>query len=97
MGIDPSHMPFERLSQAIPPSYAQLVFSQACMERCRSEYGVPVFSFDQMLASPDRIRRTLAFWLRGAGGLSPGMWAWSWLALPCPGPPRHLYLYRWWR
>ena len=73
MGLDPRHMPFERLSQGIPPSYAQLVFAQACMERCRSEFGVPVHTFDQMLASPARVRRSLAFWLRGAGGLSPGM------------------------
>ena len=32
MGVNVTHMPFERLSQAIPPIYAQLVFSLACME-----------------------------------------------------------------
>ena len=71
MGIDPSHMPYERLAQAIPPVYEQLVFTQACMAACHSEYGVPSITFDEMLLDPETSRRTLAFWLRGAGAPSP--------------------------
>ena len=26
MGVDEGHMPYERLAQAVPPAYAQLVF-----------------------------------------------------------------------
>ena len=68
MGVDVTHMSFERLSQAIPPVYAQLVFALACMEACRTEFGVPAISFDARLRDPRRAERTLGFWLRGAGG-----------------------------
>ena len=71
MGIDPSHMPYERLAQAIPPVYEQLVFTQACMAACHRDYGVPSITFDEMLLDPEASRRTLAFWLRGAGAPSP--------------------------
>ena len=71
MGVDEHHMPFERLAQAIPPAYAQLVFSQACMERCRQRFGVPAITFDEMRLDPTRCRKTMAFWLRGAGNASP--------------------------
>ena len=68
MGVDVTHMPFERLSQAIPPIYAQLVFALGCMEECRAAFGVPAITFDERLRDPRRAERTLRFWLRGAGG-----------------------------
>ena len=71
MGIDPSHMPYERLAQAIPPVYEQLVFTQACIVACHRDYGVPSITFDEMLLDPEASRRTLAFWLRGAGAPPP--------------------------
>ena len=94
MGIDPAHMPYERLAQAIPPVYEQLVFAQACMAACQRDYGVPTITFDEMLRDPDTARSTLRFWLRGAGDPSPD----AGLALqpartaadatPPPAPPR---------
>ena len=93
MGIDSTHMPYERLAQATPPMYEQLVFAQACMVACHCDYGVPSI-FDEMLRDPDTARSTLRFWLRGAGDPAPdaGM---SWQApLPAaavevpPPPPR---------
>ena len=71
MGVDAHHMPFERLAQAIPPAYAQLVFALACMERCRAVYGVPVITFDEMLTDRTTSRRRMAFFLRGAGAPGP--------------------------
>ena len=71
MGIDPAHMPYERLAQAIPPVYEQLVFAQACMAACRRDYGVPTITFDEMMLDPDTARATLRFWLRGAGDPAP--------------------------
>ena len=71
MGVDPHHMPFERLAQAIPPAYAQLVFAQACMERCRAVYGIPAITFDEMLLDKTRSRRRMHFFLRGAGAPGP--------------------------
>ena len=62
MGIDPAHMSYERLAQAIPPVYEQLVFAQACMAACRRDYGVPTVTFDEMLLDPDTVRGTLR-WL----------------------------------
>ena len=67
MGVDPTHMPFERLSQALPPAYGEWVFGQACMAACERVYGVPRISFDEMRRDPRKARRTLEFWLRGAG------------------------------
>ena len=66
MGIDPTHMSFERLSQALPPAYGEWVFGRACMAACESLYGVPRISFDEMRRDPRAARRTLSFWLRGA-------------------------------
>ena len=71
MGIDPAHMPYERLAQAIPPVYEQLVFAQACMVACHRDYGVPSITFDEMMLDPDTARSTLRFWLRGAGDAAP--------------------------
>ena len=71
MGVDVHHMPYERLAQAIPPAYAQLVFAQACMEKCRVFYGIPVITFDEMLLDRSTARRRMAFFLRGAGAPGP--------------------------
>ena len=71
MGIDPDHMPYASLAQAIPPAYAEFVFAQACMAACARDFGVPAISFDAMLNDPRGSSRTLRFWLRGAGDDSP--------------------------
>ena len=71
MGIDSGHMDYEGLSQAIPPSYAQYVFGQACMREVEKRFGFEVITFDEMLADPSRARRRMAHWLQGAGGASP--------------------------
>ena len=70
MGCDETHMSYERLAQSVPPQYGQLVFAQMCMRHAHDVYGVPVITFDEMRARPAWARRTLAFWLRGAG--APG-------------------------
>ena len=67
MGIEPGHMSFERMAQAVPPDYGEWVFGQACMAACEREYGVPRISFDEMRRDPAAARRRLHFWLRGAG------------------------------
>ena len=46
---------------------AQLVSLQMAMHVAHERYGVPVITFDQMLVSPERARRTMARWFRGAG------------------------------
>ena len=71
MGVDRSHMSYERLAQSVPPAYAQLRFSQMCMAAAHAQFGVPVITFDQMLAAPHTARRELAMWVRGAGNPSP--------------------------
>jgi hypothetical protein len=77
MGVDVTHMSFERLSQAIPPVYAQLVFALACMEACRTEFGVPAISFDARLRDPRRAERTLGFWLRALVAATRWTSGWS--------------------
>ena len=71
MGIDPAHMPYERLAQATPPAYEQLVSAQACMAACARDFGVPSITFDEMMRDPESAHRTLEFWTRGAGGPRP--------------------------
>ena len=71
MGVDEGHMEYERLAQAIPPAYSQLVFSQMCMAIARERFGAPAITYDDMVREPTRTRRLLAHWLRGAGGESP--------------------------
>ena len=84
MGVDEGHMSYDRLAQAVPPAYAQLVYAQMCMRAAHQEYGCPVVTFDDLRARPIWARRTLAPWHRGAGddahdaGLA--------LALRVPGP-----------
>ena len=71
MGVDHDHMSYEGMAQAIPPAYARLLFAQACMRDLEKEFGVPAISYDDMTADSDRCRRVLAFWVRGAGVVSP--------------------------
>jgi hypothetical protein len=59
------------LAQAIPPSYASYVFGQACMREVERKFGIPVITFDEMLANPAASRRRMHHWLAGAGGVSP--------------------------
>jgi len=67
MGVDPHHMPWSRLAQAIPPAYTQLLFGQAAMHEAHGRYGVPMITHDQMVARPEWARNELRKWLRGAG------------------------------
>ena len=67
MGIDRDHMTYERLGQALPPSYTRLVWAQMCMAYAHDRWGVPVISFDEKEADPAWANRTMARWLRGAG------------------------------
>ena len=68
MSIDHDHMDYDGLSQAIPPSYAQLIFGQACMRQLEAKYGVKAITFDEMLERPAESVRYLDHWRRGAGG-----------------------------
>ena len=67
MGVDVGHMGYERLAQSVPPAYGQFVFSQMCMQEAHAKFGVPRITFDEYRARPHWARRTMAFWLRGAG------------------------------
>ena len=71
MGVDGGHMSYKTLAQAIPPSYAQLVFAQLCMRQCERWFGVPSITFDERVRRPHWAQQTLAKWLRGAGGERP--------------------------
>ena len=67
MGIDPAHMGWNTLAQSTPPVMAQLVASQLAMRVAHERFGVPMFTFDEMLRRPGFCRRTLARWMRGVG------------------------------
>ena len=71
MDVDSGHMPYDRLAQAVPPAYSQWVFSQLCMQKAHSKYGVPVITFDEMKERPSWARRVLAQWLIGVGADRP--------------------------
>ena len=71
MGMDPCHMPYDRLAQAVPPVYSQWIFSQMCMQIVHAELGCPIYTFDQMKATPAVARRTIAQWLVGIGADQP--------------------------
>ena len=71
MGVDRDHMEYPGLAQAIPPVYAQLVFSQACMREVESKFGLEAITFDEFMRNPSESRRKMIHWLRGAGGDSP--------------------------
>ena len=67
MGMDPDHMGWASLSQAIPPAMAQLVAGQMAMHQAHAEYGVPIITYDDTVRDPSGTRATLQRWLRGAG------------------------------
>eukprot|EP00966_Prymnesium_polylepis_P283865 6557595-Prymnesium_polylepis.1 len=71
MGLDPAHMSYAGLSQAIPPAHGQLVFAQACQDEACKRYGVPRFSFDDFVKDHEGVGRAMRFWLRGAGEARP--------------------------
>ena len=73
MGLDPGHMAYSELSQAVPPDYASFALGQAAMHILRAQYGLPALSFDEMLADPTRARSMMRLWIRGAGGTSPSL------------------------
>ena len=64
MGVDAGHMSWNALAQSIPPPMAQLVASQMAMHACHDDYGVPMITYDEMVASPVRARRLMARWFR---------------------------------
>ena len=73
MGVDPGTMSYDRLAQAVPPAYGQLIFAQMCMARAHRRYGVPMVSFDDYKARPVESGRVLSQWLRGAGAETPDL------------------------
>ena len=71
MGVDTDHMDYDGLAQAIPPAYGEYVFAQAAMREVEMKYGLKAITFDEMLSQPEKSRRMMRHWLRGAGGVSP--------------------------
>ena len=71
MGVDKDHMSYERLAQALPPSYVRLVWSQMCMRIAADKFGVPAITFDDHERDPVAAKRRLEGWLRGAGDDRP--------------------------
>ena len=71
MGLDTDHMDYAGMSQAIPPAYGEYVFAQAAMREVEKKYGLEAITFDDFLARPERSRRLMRHWLRGAGGAEP--------------------------
>ena len=67
MGVDPSHMRWAGLAQAIPPVYAELLVGQAAMHECWNEFGVPRMTYDDYVLDPHGCSRRMSAWLRGAG------------------------------
>lgn len=70
MGVDVGHMGWNRLAQAIPPAYTQLLAAQAVMHEVHNRFGVPIITHDDLVgrAQPSReSKRTMALWLTGAG------------------------------
>jgi hypothetical protein len=71
MGLDRDHMDYGGIAQAIPPVYSEYLFGYACMREVERRFRLPVLSYDDYLAAPQRASRLMAHWLRGAGGASP--------------------------
>ena len=71
MGLDHDHMDYDGMAQSIPPAYGEYVFGQAAMREVERKYGLEAITFDELLARPERSRRLMRHWLRGAGGVSP--------------------------
>ena len=70
MGLDHDHMPYSRMSKAIPPAYASDILGQIARHVLRVRFGLPVRSYDEALSDFPQARRELSHWLRGAGGVS---------------------------
>ena len=73
MGLDRGHMDYSELSQAVPPAYASFVLGQAAIHVLKSVFGLPVISYSEMLASPERAAEAMRMLRRGAGGTSPSL------------------------
>ena len=71
MGLDEDHMDYDGMSQSIPPAYGEYVFGQAAMREVERRFGLEAITYDDYLARPERSRRLMGHWLRGAGGPSP--------------------------
>ena len=71
MGVDEGHMSYDRLAQALPPAYVQLLYSQMCMRILQAEYGMSPITFDEYLRDPANARKHVGLWMRGAGDPSP--------------------------
>jgi len=71
MGLDPGHMRYLSMSKALPPAYISYVFGQMAMHVAHERFGVPMITYDDMLADPAGARRQMLHLLRGAGGVSP--------------------------
>eukprot|EP00966_Prymnesium_polylepis_P022874 526187-Prymnesium_polylepis.1 len=70
MGFDAGHTDYGGLAEAIPPVYTSFIFGQAVQHILRTQYGLPVVSYSQMLEDPTRRRSQLRHWRRGGGGTS---------------------------
>ena len=71
MGVDRNHMDYPGLAQAVPPVYAQLVFSQACMREVERKFGIQAITYDDYLTDRASSERKMAHWLRGVGSDDP--------------------------
>ena len=58
-----------RPSVAIPPDYGAYVFGQAAMREVERRFGIEAITFDEYLKDPERSRRLMSHWLRGAAAL----------------------------
>ena len=67
MGVDPGHMGWDRLAQAVPPAMAQLLSGMMAMHVAAERFGAPMITYDEMLADPRRSRAVMRRWLRGTG------------------------------
>jgi hypothetical protein len=71
MGLDRDHMSYESMTQAVPPAFSELIFSQACMRSLAKELNFPVITYDEYEADPAGAERRMSHLVRGAGGASP--------------------------
>ena len=51
--------------------YGDYVFGQAAMREVERRFGLEAITFDEFLENPQRSRRRMSHWLRGAGGVVP--------------------------
>ena len=58
MGVDVGHMGWNRLAQAIPLAYTQLLAAQAVMHEVHNRFGVPIITHDDLVrAQPSRVEK----------------------------------------